>query len=366
MRSKIWGGFLLAAIIAIAMPVFVNATTVDKNSTTIFDNPDSPKVLIVLRDVTGVKNYVQASFGYELVEDENNPAPVNNLPSGPLVLHIGNTPSDETHKVTGSMSITMANVEFSELGDYKFILREISSSDADNYPVDTEHEYYIYVSVRNELAAGVPTGNLVATLSMQARNHDQGEKTSLLFTSEAVRTQLSLSKNVTGNLADTEEYFKFQVRINGRTGDTYTINGQDDSVSYDGETVDTVSTFVVGDDAVDVYLRHGQTITIGAGADGLNEIPIGVTYVIVEADAEDYTTTVDESEGKSSAIKTSAVLLDNDALPESNQTNFVNHKESAVLTGVTLAIIPAAILIVAMFTGAVIVRKVKKNSSNKR
>ena len=147
MRSKIWGGFLLAAIIAIAMPVFVNATTVDKNSTTIFDNPDSPKVLIVLRDVTGVKNYVQASFGYELVEDENNPAPVNNLPSGPLVLHIGNTPSDETHKVTGSMSITMANVEFSELGDYKFILREISSSDADNYPVDTEHEYYIYVSV---------------------------------------------------------------------------------------------------------------------------------------------------------------------------------------------------------------------------
>lgn len=366
MRNKIWGGFLLAAIIAIVVPVFANATTVDKNSTTIFDNPDSPKVLIVLRDVTDVKNYVHVSFGYELVEDEDNPAPVNNMSSGQKTLHISNTPNVETHKVTGSMSISMANVEFSELGDYKFILREISSTDPDNYPVDTEHEYYIYVSVRNELTAGVPTGNLVATLSLQARNHDQGEKTSLQFTSEAVRTQLSLEKNVTGNLADTEEYFKFQVRINGRAGDMYTISGQDDSVNYSGETVTTTPTFVVGDDAVDVYLRHGQTITIGAGADGLSEIPIGVTYTVVEVDAEDYTTTVDGAEGKISATKTSAVLLENDVLPEANQTNFVNHKESAVLTGVTLAMIPAAILIVAMFTGAVIVHRAKKNSSNKR
>ena len=366
MRNKLWGGFLLAAIMAIAAPVFANATTVDKNSTTIFDNPDSPKSIIVLRDITGVKNFTQASFDYDLTEDENNPAPVRNLPSSPLVLHVGNMPDETTHKVTGSMSISLAGVEFSELGDYKFILREITSFDADNYPVDSDHVYYIYVSVRNELAAGVPTGNLLATLSLQAKDHDAGAKTSILFTSEAVRTQLSLTKNVTGNLADTEEYFKFQVRINGRAGDIYTINGQDSSVTYSGEAITTVSTFEVGDDAVEVYLRHGQEITIGAGADGLNEIPIGVTYTVVEADATDYSTTVDGSEGKSTATKTSAALLDGDVLPDSNQTNYVNHKESAVLTGVTLAIIPAVILIVSMFTGAVIMRRVKKNSPNKR
>ena len=365
MRHKNWGGFLLATILALLLPGYVNAVTVDTQSTTISANENSPRVIIVSREVTGVKNYVNTSFGYTLVPDANNPAVVDVGVLSNGTLYVTGEP-DNANKVTGSMAISFGTFEFSELGDYKFILTEVSSADADNYPVDSEHVYYIYVSVRNELSGGVPTGNLVATLQLQARNHDEGEKGPILFSSEAVRTRLELSKNVTGNLANTEEYFKFLVTINGREGDQYTINGQDGNVTYNDETVSTSSVFTVGDEGVVVYLRHGQTITIGLGDDGLNEIPINATYTIEELDATDYSTTVDGDDGKITATKTTAVLLPNDEVPTDNQTNYVNHKESAVLTGITLAIIPAAVLIIAMFVGAVVVRKLKKDSSNKR
>ena len=365
MKHKTWGGFLLAAILAIVLPGYVNAATVDTQSTTIGANDSSPKVIIVNREVTGVKNYVDTYFRYSLVPDANNPAVVDVGANSSGTLYVTGEP-DNTNKVTGSMAITFSFFEFSELGDYKFILTETDSADADNYPVDSEHEYYIYVSVRNELSAGVPTGNMVATLQLQARNHDEGDKTSILFSSEAVRTRLELSKNVTGNLANTEEYFKFLVTIGGREGDQFTINGQDDSVTYGGETISTSSVFTVGDEGVAIYLRHGQTITIGLGSDDLNEIPINAEYTIEELGAADYSTTVDGNSGKVSATKTTAVLLPNDELPTDNQTNFINHKESAVLTGITLAIIPAVALVVVMFVGAVVVRKMKKDSSNKR
>jgi hypothetical protein len=95
------------------------------------------------------------------------------------------------------------------------------------------------------------------------------------------------------------------------------------------------------------------------------ELPINVTYTVQEIGAEDYTTTVDDAEGKITGTKRTAVLLEGNLLPEANQTTFVNNKNSAVLTGITLAMIPATVLIVSMFTGAVVVRKIKK-SADKR
>ncbi len=364
MRNKIWGGFLLAVTLAVLVPKLASATTIDTQSTTIGDNNNSPKNIILRREISGVKNYVDVAFRYELLADENNPAAVGNMPDERQSISVNTMPN--SHNVaTGTAAINMAPLEFSELGDYKFTVREIYSSDPENYPVDEEHLYYFYVSVRNEVVNNVPTGNLVATLIPQARNYDTGEKTSIVFSGQAVRTYMELSKNVTGNLANTEEYFKFLVKINGRAGDSYTIDGQDANVTYGGENITTTSNFVVSDDGIEVYLRHGQTIRIGQDADGMLEMPIGATYTIQEIDAEDYSTTVDGSEGKITGTKTTAVLLEGDILPDSNQTEFVNNKNSAVLTGVTLAMIPAVVLIVTMFTGAVVVRKIKK-SSNKR
>ena len=365
MRHKKWGGFLLATIVAALVPAFANATTIDKQSTFLKDNLDGSVQLInVRREVTGAKNYVDAWFDYTITADDSNPAPVENLQEGGRV-YVSGAP-DETHMAFGMGSFIMGETKFSELGDYKFILREVASSDPDNYPVDDSHEYYIYISVRNETEAGVPTGRLLATLSRQVRDHDEGAKMDPVFSSEAVRTRLELSKNVIGNLADTEEYFKFLVSIDGREGDLYTISGQDESVNYGGETITTTSVFEVGENEVEVYLRHGQTVTIGLGSDGLNEIPINASYSIQELGAADYDTTVDGFDGKITTAKQSAMLLSNGALPNENKTAFVNRKESEVLTGVTLAIIPAAIIIVALFVGAVVVRKIKKDSSNKR
>jgi hypothetical protein len=97
----------------------------------------------------------------------------------------------------------------------------------------------------------------------------------------------------------------------------------------------------------------------------LFEIPINAEYTIQEMGADDYATTVDGVEGKMTGRKTTAVLLGDDLLPDSNKTTFVNDKNSAVLTGVVLAMIPAIVLIVSMFVGALIVRKMKKTSNRR-
>lgn len=361
MRNKIWGGFLLAAIIAAMMPAFANA---ESQTTQLGDNQSSPHILYVRHKTSGVKNYTDVGYSYTITEDENNPAPIGNMPTKPGKVYHNSMP-DADQTITSLVSLNLGQLEFSKLGDYKLILREISSTDEVNYPFDNEHVFYIYISVRNEIADGAPTGNLVATMAAQVRDHDDGDKMDILFTSEAVRTYIELSKNVTGNIADTGEYFKFIVKINGHSGDTFTIDGQDANVTYQGENITTSSSYVVDDDGTEVYLKHGQTIRIGKDSDNLFEIPINAEYTIQEMGADDYATTVDGVEGKMTGRKTTAVLLGDDLLPDSNKTTFVNDKNSAVLTGVVLAMIPAIVLIVSMFVGALIVRKMKKTSNRR-
>ena len=365
MRKGLWGSFLLAAIVAIAAPVYVNAVGASTISARIRDNSSSPQFITVTREITNVKNYVNAYFVYELIEDVNNPDYVFNLPSV-TTLYVSGRVDIETNTISGTIDLDFSEAEFSKLGDYKFILREIESSDNINYPIDENHEYYIYVSVRNELNNNIPTGRLVATLALQARNHDEGEKANILFTNDAVRTYIEISKTVTGNLADVDEYFKFIVNIDGELGDQYQISGLDGIITYHGEEVINQPRYIVWDDEeIAIYLKHGQTARIGVDSNGLYEIPINITYTVEEVDATDYSTTVDEIEGKQSLEKYTGILLEGGLLQDSNHTDIVNHKESEVLTGITLAIIPAVIMIVMLFGGALIMKKIKKNS-NKR
>lgn len=352
MKTKAWGGFLLAAMTLLSAPLSAGATT-----TTIGANSDSPTQIMVTREVTGVSNPVTANFQYTITEDDGNPGRVNNLPSTMSINLNAVEPTENA--VYGFGWLDFSNVEFDTLGDYKFIVREVASSEPTIYPVDSSDVYYVYAYVRNEVQNGAPTGNLIATLVLQAKNGDVGEKGGIVFTSQAGMTYIEISKTVTGNIADTNEYFKFTLNFDdAEIGDRYTITGQDASIVYNGETITTSSEYVAGSENV-IYLKHGQTATIGVSG-YLYQLPIGARYSVSEVDDGRYTISVNGEQGNSVSLRQMEALHDG-GLAAANKVSFVNHRESEVLTGVTMAIIPFAIVATIGVTGYVISRKLRKN-----
>lgn len=325
-------------------------------TTTISANSESTQNLTVTKKVENVKDAVTNTFTYTITADTNNPATVTNLPSTMTIAFTNEAP-DSNNVATKTGILDLSGVTFSKLGDYKFYIAETASSNASVYPVDNEHNYIIYVSVRNELAADgkTPTGNLVATLVSQVKPDENSAKTDILFETSPL-TSLKVSKNVTGNLAEKDEYFKFKVDIKSTTTGSYKISGQDATVTYKGSSINTSDTYVKGQDNY-IYLKHGQEVTIGL--DGTTpQIDAGIEYQIIEQDATDYATYIN---GSTTNTKTSTLTaLSNDSTK--NVTSFVNHKETATLTGLFINILPFIVLIVLASVGVYAIRKTAKSN----
>ena len=142
-------------------------------------------------------------------------------------------------------------------------------------------------------------------------------------------TYITITKEVSGNMRETDKYFKFLVSINGTNGDTYRISGQDSTVTYNSNTVNTSSTYTVGSTNY-IYLKGGQTVTIGLAANGNDsQIPVGVTYSIVEQDAEEYVTTITGLQGETKTTGNLTTQSSN----SNNVVEFLNSRDAAALTG---------------------------------
>ena len=281
------------------------------------------------RTVHGAVNEVDNMFQYSLIQDSSNPAIINGL-SNNFWIAVSGTP-DTNGDVTSTGGVHLTDAVFPALGDYKFVVREIDSEDPVNYPIDSEKEYYFYVSVRNKLDGdGRPTNEYIATMAEQVRNHDTGDKTNAVFESAAQRNRIEVTNTVSGNLANVNDYFKYKVVINGaREGDNFMISGQDSVVNYNGASITTGNTITVGGEDDYIYLKHGQTVYIGYDGNN-NQLPIGVKYSIEEVDANGYTQYVDGIAGNVSETKTISAEIG----APSNKVDFLNHKEGNVLTGI--------------------------------
>jgi len=352
MNKKILGGFLLSAIAAISMPFIGTAS-----AATISENVDSPQSMTIHRYVHGVTNPVTNTFTYTITEDPKNPAAVSNLPESATIKFEQVEPSGGL--ASRSTVLDLSGVEFNTLGDYKFHVKETGSSNNNTYPKSNK-EFLILVSVRNELDEnGKPTGNIVPVLIAQARDAASEDKTQMLFESTAKFTYIEVSKEVTGNLGETDRYFLFSLSINGaNNGDKFVIEGQDDEIVYDGQTIQTSKEYVVGE-SNKIYLKHGQTITIGKSGN-LAQMPVGMSYVILETAPAGYTTFINGAE-KSSTGWLNTVAMEDGEITEANKIKFVNNKESTVLTGVSSAIAPIAVLGILGACGLAITRKLRKS-----
>ena len=82
---------------------------------------------------------------------------------------------------------------FSKLGDYEFVIKEVSSTDPVNFPVDSKNEYTLLASVRNVLDEyGKPTGGLEAKFLAQLRDANGDKTDNVKFEKAAVRGKIEL------------------------------------------------------------------------------------------------------------------------------------------------------------------------------
>ena len=335
MRKAIRIGAILSLLTASFTLSMAHAT-----STTLADNSNSTNKINITRTIHGVKSRVSNTFHYSLTQAVGNPATVEGMPSE-FDLEVTGNP-DLNSDVSAHGGPSLKDYQFTALGDYKFIVRETGSQDAANYPVDSEKEYYYYVSVRNRLNNdGKPTGEYIATMSEQVKNHDTGDKLDAVFESTAIRSKITVTNTVTGNLANVDDYFKYKVVIDGANqGTSFSVYGQDSVVDYGGSTLATKNTVTAGGTNNYIYLKHGQTVYIGYDGEK-EELPIGVTYSLIEVDDNGYVQYVDNVAGNTSETKT----ISADPNASSNKVDFLNHKEGDVLTGIMINVLPYVLAI---------------------
>ena len=174
--------------------------------------------------------------------------------------------------------------------------------------------------------------------------YDASSKENVKFTTSTELTNISISKEVTGNMGDRNKTFTLTVNITGENGETYAVTGGAGNPAT--VTANTNTT---------LYIKNGETITIGSSS-GVNQIAVGTSYTIAETAVTNYTTTIDGSERTNNSITKTTV-----ATPANNLTEIVNDYNLPPLSGVFFNIMPyVAIAAVVLFLFIILKRNSKK------
>ena len=327
--------------------------------------PDEPVStdMSVVRKINNAPSKVTNEFTYSITPDGNNPASVTGIPSTFKITF--NNESSSGGVAQKGKDIDFEEAVYTKPGDYKFVVEETASSDSSVYP-KTNEKYEVYVSVRYKQQSGSPTKQLIVkSLVIQKTGSQNKTEGPMIFEEGTVLTYITISNTVEGNMADIEKYFKVKVNIEGETGETYTILGQDTTgVTYNGASVTPSTVYTVGQDNY-IYLKHGQSVTIGKkaptrGTGETSEIKSGIAYSFVEDNAGDsanYETYINESSTNSK----NSGNLETDSDESKNINPILNVYNSDTMTGKFIKSAPyiAILLIAVLGIGFMVVRKIK-------
>ena len=397
----------LASIGMIVMPV-VSAGMVSAVTT-------APTSVTITQEVLKVTNPVTNTFTYTVTEDANNPetglisAAKNN---NTFTIAFNNeVPDSATNKATKTGTLDLSAINFTKVGDYKFKIEMTESSDTDNsYSLDTDY-WYAYVSVRyvmeptdSDEKTGTPTSAVRAvTATVGTENTDAwinpdptatpavaGNKDDITFQSTPGLTYVELTKKVTGNLGDINEYFEYTVDF-GTTmaSKKVTVLGAHAEgtgcativAASDEHTLDATG-------KTTLCLKHNQTVKIGLTAEtnGMAQISTKInkttalSYTITETlkaadpfnpQAEykvfiDGATVASTTGSVTKEIKplpidpSNATAADTIAFNTNNKTTFNNNKESDVITGIFVNYWPFMLLIALGMIGVYSMKKTSK------
>lgn len=265
--------------------------------------------------------------------------------------------------------LDLSDVNFTEPGVYRYIITESGinqaiTNDADltrvldvyvnDASTETEKKLTIagYVLHSNEndepdVAAGESAGSTGAYVATKSQG----------FTNEYDTSDLTFKKEVAGNQASHDKYFKFTVKITDAVkGTVYTVDvtGADEQSKTNAATITenagktNVKTMTVGEDGTisqDFYLQHGQEIKIQG-------IAKDTKYDVTE-NKEDYKSEAKAVTGYTDAVSGTIVSAD-------LKTSYKNTRDGVIPTGVIMTVAPFAAVTLLGAAGMVTIKMRKK------
>ncbi|MBO5573318.1 MAG: hypothetical protein J5947_03650, partial [Clostridium sp.] len=256
-------------------------------------------------------------------------------------------------------------IKFDEPGIYRYIIKETPASisgimqdnDTDRvldvYVIDNNGRLEVAEYVLHKKANAPAINTTMGSADVASDRVALGDKTDG-FTNEYNSKDLAFKKEVTGNQASRDKYFKFTAKVTGLTAaDEFVVSlaADNDSSTTDGNAdaspvknsatiYGTMSnpTTVTGaqlNTGVEFYLQHGQSIAIRGLAPN-------ATYTVSEV-AEDYKSIEKGVSGYEKNV--TGVLGEIAGTDKAVMTSFKNERTGVVPTGVILDSAPFIIII---------------------
>lgn len=344
-----------------AVPAFAAVYTAVKGGTMPFD-----KYLVMDADA----NVPTADFTFKIGAGDAVNATANSpeikKPSDAQVQAVtiikdGFVPTDETHDATYAtqqgdtvtlnegekyavdvVTVDFSNVEFSTPGVYRFTVTE--SGSVNGVTNDTTGTRYIDVYVLDDNGS-LKVDKYVFHESNEVAGNDGSfdtDEKETGFTNTYDTENVTLTKQVEGNMGDKSKDFTFTIEITSAGGaKTYTIDGAD---------TDTITTTKQADAEVytgsaTVELCDDETVTIK----GLSE---GDTYTITETAVNGYNTKIATGTTTSSedATITGTEYADK-TVNDATAVTFYNISNASTPTGIVMNVAPYVLLVVVAAAG---------------
>ena len=269
------------------------------------------------------------------------------------------------------VSVDLSGVKYNEPGVYRYILTEkdtgvqgitndpVATRTLDVYVEDVTTATGKALEVKSYvLYSGTVTKAPGKGGELPAKSDTEQEEKSEGYTNDFSAYNLTISKDVAGNQASRDEYFKFTVAItNAHASATYEV----DLTNADAETTvngintskltnaASITTNASGEATVDFWLQNGQSIVIK----GLTE---GAKYTVSEdADTlqkEGYTASIVRTVGDNTPENavSASTISDTTGISANTTLAFTNTKTGVIPTGIILSaagLIVVAIIVVA-------------------
>lgn len=302
--------------------------------------------------ISGVVNKANNTYKYSITPSEDNLGVVTNYPSEIEIVF--NDIDVENNRVTGNATIDFSSAIFQKHTVYEFILKEISSTDERTYPIDnTTYKLRMEYSSSGKLT--------VLGVGISSKTN---QKENITFNHTANLTSINIISKVQGDMADQDKniYFRYRLHIEGNPGDKYTILGMDKEVTIDGKKITIPTEYIIpsdptsSDNYVELYLRHGQTVSVGLSKKGLSQIPVGTKFSVSKYGNRGWKTFINERETTTSNdIYASDVAGDNTIV-------IINERDFDVpVTGLFVDILPFVLLIILAIVIFIVFKKVNKD-----
>ncbi|MBR1939607.1 hypothetical protein IJ847_02655 [Candidatus Saccharibacteria bacterium] len=325
----------LATIIFAASLISVPANAVSNPS--LGDNPESPQSIDIRRKITNVSEPVTNRFDYEIFDAENSGL-IQHITED-IYLDFHEAEPDEDGAVELVDSFDLSDMTFFGLGGIRLLgLREVKSSNPEDYPV-SDQVYYFKVAMKGEVDEyGWQTGNFTPTLILPFEDEAGAKYDVAEFSESFLRTHIELQAPSVGDGIKESDVFRYEVTIFGDDGETYDIIAPKGDYEFEDKNVKSDKKCHAGEVCV-VYLAPGEFATIGLSADGDDQIRNSTHYQIKM--------TVSQKE----------VIIDGETTPEPEP---INIKPDTIKTGIEVSIIPFAFLALMAILGIAIVCKSPK------